>query len=206
MPFEKNHYNTAIKYQVSCTTLGLICFFMFFVSACKIKPADENTLSESNSFSNFTGITVKTGEMMPDFSLPDGAGRFVNLSQFKGKSPVMLLFYRGDWCPFCISQLKDLQNLLPTLEEHGVQLIAISPDTVATTENTARRFGQNYIFLSDTNRSLIDRLGIRNQSNLPHPAIFIVDQEGLLRWYYANSDYKTRPTSSQMKTVLEKLF
>ena len=194
------------KSRVGYFTIGLTFFFVLFISACKIKPADENSLAKNDSFSNFVGITVKTGQPMPDFSLPDGEGKSVSLMQFRGKAPVMLLFYRGDWCPFCISQLNDLQNLLPALEEFGVQLLAISPDTVATTQNTARRFGQNYIFLSDEDRSLIDTLGIKNNKNLPHPAIFIVDQKGILRWYYANSDYKTRPTSDQMKIILKQLF
>ncbi|HEY9135008.1 MAG TPA: peroxiredoxin family protein [Pseudomonadales bacterium] len=194
------------KSRVGYFTIGLAFFFVLFISACKIKPVDEHSLAKNDSFSNFVGITVKTGQPMPDFSLPDGEGKSVSLKQFRGKAPVMLLFYRGDWCPFCISQLNDLQNLLPALEEFGVQLLAISPDTVATTQNTARRFGQNYIFLSDEDRSLIDTLGIKNNKNLPHPAIFIVDQKGILRWYYANSDYKTRPTSDQMKIVLKQLF
>lgn len=193
------------KSRVGYFTIGLTLFLVLFITACKIKPVDENALA-TDSFTNFAGITVTSGQTMPDFSLPDGEGKPVSLKQFRGKAPVMLLFYRGDWCPFCISQLKDLQNLLPSLEEFGVQLIAISPDTVATTQNTARRFGQNYIFLSDEDRSLINKLGIRSNKNLPHPAIFIVDQKGILRWYYANSDYKTRPTSEQMKIVLQQLF
>ena len=105
-----------------------------------------------------------------------------------------------------MGQLEDFQNLLPVLDDYNIQLIAISPDNEATTKNTSRRFGQSYIFLSDTDRNVANELGIRSDENLPHPSLFLVATDGTLLWYYAHQDHKTRPSSLQMKRLLDKLF
>ena len=176
------------------------------LSACAVQPVPDNTISAEKSFSDFSGVKVSVGQSMPDFTLPDGEGHPVSLSQYQGKQPVMLLFYRGDWCPYCMGQLEDFQNLLPVLDDYNIQLLAISPDNEATTKNTSRRFGQSYIFLSDIDRKLTSELGIRSNENLPHPSLFIVATDGTLLWYYAHQDHKTRPSSRQMKQLLDKLF
>ena len=176
------------------------------LSACAVQPVPDNTISAEKSFSDFSGVKVSVGQSMPDFTLPDGEGHPVSLSRFRGRQPVLLLFYRGDWCPYCISQLEDFQNLLPVLDDYNIQLLAISPDNEATTKNTSRRFGQSYIFLSDIDRKLTSELGIRSNENLPHPSLFIVATDGTLLWYYAHQDHKTRPSSRQMKQLLDKLF
>ena len=118
----------------------------------------------------------------------------------------MLLFYRGDWCPYCVDQLTDYQTLLPELEKYNIQLLAISPDKLASVENTQRKFGQSYVFLSDKNLKATRQYGIGNQKNLPHPALFLIDKQGKLVWYYASKDHEARPSSAQVEAIIQKLF
>lgn len=184
----------------------LVLLFVTTLLACSVRPVADDTLSAEKSFSDFSGIKVSVGQTMPDFTLPDGEGHPVSLSGFRDRQPVLLLFYRGDWCPYCISQLEDFQGLLPVLNEYDIQLLAISPDNEATTKNTSRRFGQGYIFLSDTNRKITSELGIHSDKDLPHPSLFIVAKDGTLLWYYTSQDYKSRPSSLQMKQLLDQLF
>ena len=189
------------------TIRGLMLLMVLInLSACTISPVAKETLSSSNSYSDFSDVKASVGKPMPDFTLKDSNGETVSLSQFKNKQAVMLLFYRGDWCPYCISQLEDYQNLLPLLEQYNIQLLAISPDDVATARNTQRRLGQDYIFLSDSKREVVNLLGVGNEANLPHPAIFVVDKKGDLRWYYASVDHKVRPTAPQVEMILNDLF
>jgi len=188
----------------------LLSFFFiglaFLLSACSLKPVNPETLSASKSYSDFEGVKVKTGQQAPSFSLPDAQGNNVSLKQFKNRQPVMLLFYRGDWCPFCIDQLEDYQSLLPELEKYNIQLIAISPDARASVENTQRKFGQSYVFLGDQDLQVTKKYGIGNEKDLPHPALFLVDQKGKLVWYYASSDHTARPSAEQVEMIVKKLF
>jgi peroxiredoxin len=180
--------------------------FAVTISAYAMQPVSDKTISAEKSFSDFAGVKVSVGQAMPGFTLPDGEGHPVSLSQFQGKQPVLLLFYRGDWCPYCMGQLEDYQNLLQVLDDYNIQLIAISPDSEATTKNTSHRFGQSYIFLSDTDRQVAEELGIRSDENLPHPSLFVVATDGSLLWYFVHTNHKARPSSQQVRKLLDDLF
>jgi len=184
----------------------LVISLSFLLSACSLKPVSQNTLNASKSYSDFKGVKVVVGQQAPLFSLPDAQGNAVSLQQYKSKQPVMLLFYRGDWCPFCVDQLEDYQSLLPELEKYNIQLIAISPDARASIENTQRKFGRSYLFLSDQDLQITRKYGIGNKKDLPHPAIFLIDKEGTLVWYYASKDHKARPSAVQVEKIIQKSF
>lgn len=151
-------------------------------------------------------IALKAGNDAPTFSLPDASNEIVNLEDFKGKKGVLLLFYRGSWCPYCVSQLDDIQNLLPTLNRYGVQLLAISPDNAKKSAKLAERFNRPYVFLSDKDLAVAEAYGLKKNRKLPHPAIFLVDQEGKVIWYHVDQNYKQRPSALQLKAVLNTFF
>ncbi len=176
------------------------------LTACSISPVDNQTLSADKSYADFSGITPEVNQPAPQFYLPSGDGKQVGLADFKGKQPVLILFYRGNWCPYCMDQLDNYQALLPELEKHQIQLIAISTDDESAIKNNSRRFGQKYIFLSDRNLAVTRQYGIGNKNNLPHPALFLVDKQGDLIWYYASSDYKVRPTAGQVEAIIKNKF
>lgn len=177
-----------------------------FTTACSISPVEPNTLDAHKSYADFKGINVTVGEPAPAFSLPDSKGNAVALQDFQNKAPVMLLFYRGEWCAYCMDQLDNYQALLPELEKYDIQLLAISSDPVASLKNTQRRFGQNYIFLSDMDLKTTKKYGIGNTSNLPHPALFLIDKKGILKWYYASTDFRVRPTADQVEKIIQDVF
>jgi len=176
------------------------------VTGCNLKPVDPVTLNAKQSYSDFDGVAVKVGSVAPGFTLIDAKNNPVALQNYKNRAPVMLLFYRGDWCPYCIDQLADYQTLLPELEKYNIQLIAISPDDIASINNTQRKFGQSYVFLSDQNLKVSRLYGIGNEKDLPHPALFLLDEKGVLLWYYASKDHETRPSASQVEKIIQRLF
>jgi len=180
--------------------------YILLSTACSISPVKPETLDTQKSYADFTGINVNVGSLAPDFSLPNAQGQLVSLRDHQNKDAVLLLFYRGEWCPYCMDQLDNYQALLPELEKHNIQLIAISPDPVASLQNTKRRFGQNYIFLSDVNLQATNKYGIGNEKNLPHPSLFLIDKKGILKWYYASTDHKARPTADQVESIIRKVF
>jgi len=184
----------------------VIILSVLLISACSVKPVSQKTLNAQKSYTDFNGVELKAGDIAPNFSLLDAAGNNVSLGDFKNKQAVLLLFYRGDWCPYCMDQLSDYQALLPELEKYNIQLIAISPDDLSSMRNTSRRFGQSYIFLSDKNLQVTTRYGIGNSKNLPHPSLFLLDKEGVLLWYYASTDHKVRPSAQQVEGIIKALF
>src|ERR1700751_6131163 len=68
------------------------------------------------------------GAVAPDFSLPDAFGNKVSLREMLAVGPVVLSFYRGEWCAFCNFELHALQEILPQIQELGAALVAVSPE------------------------------------------------------------------------------
>ena len=73
-------------------------------------------------------------------------------------------------------------------------------------QNTKRRFGQNYLFLSDEGLLATSAYGIGSEKNLSHPSLFLVDKKAVLLWYYASTDHKVRPSAKQVEEIIKNLF
>ena len=71
---------------------------------------------------------LKVGDTAPDFSLPNAVGTLVRLSELLQQGPVVINFYRGEWCPYCNLELHAFQQLLPAFTAAKAQLVAISPE------------------------------------------------------------------------------
>ena len=72
---------------------------------------------------------LQVGELVPEFSALDQEGKLVSVKELLSEGPVVLVFYRGQWCPICNQHLQSFQDSLLLLEEFGVQLVAISPES-----------------------------------------------------------------------------
>jgi len=165
-------------------------------------PAAEATPPAAKTFT-MPGLGI--GESAPDFTLSDAAGKDVSLKALLKTSKVVLVFVRSaDWCPFCRKQLQDLQTSLPEIEATGATLIAISYDSPATNATASTKLGLTFPLLSDPGSKVIDAYGIRNQdakgraAGVPHPVVFILDQEGVIRVKLMRDGYKVRPESAEI--------
>lgn len=173
------------------------------LAACSVASVDQQHTGE-DSYSNLNSFSLKTGDLIPAVKLNDSQGQQHNVRALTEDQNVLLVIYRGEWCPFCIGQLESFESVLPELKNYNTGLVAISPDSQATNKNTQRKFGLDYLFLSDANMKLIDELGLRKNDKLPHPATILIGKGGEVLWYYVDPDFKTRPTGKQIRSVLNK--
>jgi peroxiredoxin len=192
--------------QNSARGLGYAIIFILLtlVMACNNKSVSEESLQSATGYSDVSGVKLQVGKPPPDFSLQSIEGGEVVLSKLRGRG-VMLIFYRGYWCPFCIGHLEDIQSILPELDKKGIQVIAISPDSIDGLKTMANRLDNPYWFLSDPKLEVIERYGIRKDEKLPHPAVVLIDKKGLVQWFYVGENYKQRPSASQLRMVIENL-
>ena len=173
---------------------------------------------------------LQPGDAAEDAALPNAAGETVRLAEQWARGPVVLVFYRGGWCPFCNLQLRAYQAVLPDIEALGARLIAISPqspDHASTQqEKEALRFdvlsdqggvaAARYRLLFELPPSLSETMA--NKMNLdltaynatdrwilPVPATFIIDRTGVVRYAYANPDFMRRLEPGVVLEQLRKL-
>jgi len=157
------------------------------------------------------------GDAIPDVTLRTEEDREVNLHKLVGAKPTVLIFYRGGWCPFCTRHLSDLVGIEKDLETAGAQLLAISMDQPSKLRETPQRDKLGYRLLSDSDANAAKAFGIvfqvedalvkkykdayridleaasgRTHHLLPHPAVFVADTDGRIRFAHVNPDYKVR--------------
>ena len=185
-------------------SLLLFILTLGFLIGCSNDPVPEHAVASEKGYTDISGITLKVGSAAPDFSLQSLNGKQVTLSKLRGDK-VLMVFYRGHWCPFCIGHLEDIQTLLPELEQRGYTVLAISPDDAKGMQKMADRMDRPYRFLSDANLKVTDLYGIRRDEELPHPAVIILDEKGLVQWFYVGEDYHQRPSATQLRQVIDRL-
>lgn len=157
---------------------------------------------------------VAVGSRAPDFTLTKMGGGTTTLSSFRGKKNVVLVFYRGFWCPYCIKQLAGMRQLLDAEMKQDTELLAISVDDSSGTRKTITRISADgvtpdFAFLSDPSHAVIARYGILNPSGgdrgIPHPATYVIDRDGVVRWRDIETDYKIRPANTAIVAAVRAL-
>jgi peroxiredoxin len=170
------------------------------------------------------------GEHAPDFSLPDAMQRSVSLQERLSDGPVVLVFYRGEWCPYCNTYLRALQAALPELTARGASLLAVSPQSPDHSLSITEKAQLGFDVLSDVDQTIIRAYRVQftapadlqdlhvnvfdndlrdhtaNRSwQLPVPATFVIDRAGVVRAAHVSGDYRTRMEPADIIAALDKL-
>lgn len=156
------------------------------------------------------------GAPMPGFLLPNAEGRLVSSDELLRSGPLVVVFFRGDWCPFCMLMLSALEEALPDLHAAGGTLVAMTPDTGGRTLRAKQAHGLHYEVLSDVDneaamqfgvvvnppesyRALLAGAGIdlaERHGNpggfIPLPATFLIGRDGVVRSAWIDLDVTRR--------------
>ncbi len=170
---------------------------------------------------------IPVGQSAPDFSLPNAYGETVRLQQLLRWGPVVLTFYRGAWCPYCNLQLQALRETEPHFKRYNAQLVAISPQMPDHSLKHIQEKGYPFEVLSDLDNRVMQayhlyfeiseelnqvyqrKLGLdlaeyngEGRYGLPVPGTFVIDQDGIVRAAFADTDYRKR---MEPRAILEAL-
>jgi peroxiredoxin len=172
---------------------------------------------------------LKPGDAMPSFILPDAEGRLVASDELLARGPLVVNFFRGNWCPYCLKALQALEAALPKIEAAGGQLVALTPDTGRHLTDTKRVQRLTYEILSDVDgavglqfgvlfrapaayREVLAGYGIdltERHGNgggfIPLPATFVVDRGGIVRYAFVDIDFTRRAEPAEILGALAKL-
>jgi len=129
----------------------------------RIDPGTAETLCRHNErliAEHVSERTPRVGVLAPDFTLPDQDGRPVSLRATLARGCVVLVFFRGGWCPFCLITLRALARTHPALRRQGAEILAVSPQALAHTFETAERHGLPFPVLSDHDNDIARSYGL----------------------------------------------
>jgi len=168
------------------------------------------------------------GDRAPDFELPSANGLNIRLSELRAVAPVVLIYYRGNWCPFCTRQLQGLQQALTDIHSQDAQLVAISPETAANGLDTQRRNQLAYPTLTDQGNAVAREFGLAyrvsadaaeqyapfvnlaehngdSSPELPLSATYVIDSAGVIRYAFVSVDFTERANPAEILQVLRRL-
>ncbi len=156
----------------------------------------------------------KVGKKLPSLLFYTNDGTVVRLDKFN-KQKKLLLFYRGNWCPLCMAQIKEIAAAYKQLEHKGVAVLLISPQPASHSAKLAKKMKVNFYFLTDKNNAMARQLGIDHPHGTPLgmeifgytsdtvlPTVLLADEQNNLVWVDQTDNYRLRP---EPKLFLEKL-
>ena len=192
-----------------------ILFSLLFVSLFTITHAQEKP----------EGLFINS--KAPDFKAKDQDGNEVVLKDLRKKGNIVLVFYRGSWCPHCSRYLKQLQNSFEDFKAKGAQVIIVTPQGDEGIDSAVAKSGASFPVIHDKDMKIannykvaykvdertygryknagIDLLKENNQVKdawLPVPAVYIINTEGSITFRYFEEDYKKRvPIADILKAL-----
>jgi peroxiredoxin Q/BCP len=133
------------------------------------------------------GRLLGIGEPAPDFYLASAAGDVVRLSDFRGKTEVVLFFYPKDETPGCTIEACSFRDSHEAFREAGATVIGVSSDSGRSHRRFADRHGLRYLLLSDADGAVRARYGVTKTLGLiPGRVTFVIDREGILRHVFSS--------------------
>lgn len=175
--------------------------------------ASPSALSQ-NADGGPTRVTV--GDRLPAAVLSTVEGKEMKLAEIVAEKPTVLIFYRGGWCPYCTKHLSALAGIQEDLDKLGIQILAVSPDQPSKLREKPDNAKIPYQLLSDRTMEAAKAFGIAFEVDadmrdkyrgfgidleaasgeahhlLPHPAVYVIDAKGIIRFAHVNEDYKVR--------------
>lgn len=169
---------------------------------------------------------LKPGAVAPEFELPDPSGRLVRYTDLIALGPLIIKFFRGRWCAYCVTELEAWQNLYPEVRRRSALLVAISPETERQNEFAVDQHKFSFPLLSDHGCKVAEQFGLAytispEQQNyyrsilinipfingdeswrLPLPATYVIDRAGKVAFASAYADFRVRPDPEEVLAAL----
>jgi len=170
---------------------------------------------------------LAAGAKAPAFELTDHNGNLVSSTELLNKGRVIICFFRGRWCPFCVGQLEAMNLVMPEIQAAGSSLIAISPQTVQQSFFVVDQHKLRFLLLSDLRNDVARQFGLVYRApefqqsvyrrafinlplangdeswELPIPATYILERDGTVLCASSNPDYTERPEPGEILSAVK---
>jgi len=182
-------------------------------------------MMKTRSVNESNGLAI--GDKVNNFSGVDQNGNTLQLSKLLEIGKVVVVFYRGQWCPICMPHIKKLQNGFDKIKDKGTNVILITPENQENIQKTILKTNvtipilhdKDYKIMSDFDVDFVPNKGLKfaynailradlnnaqsdSSETLPVPATYIIDTDSTILWRHFNRDYKKR---SHINDILSQL-
>lgn len=194
--------------------------FLFLSLSLQVFAQEESNIvpTEPNAI-----CPILIGEKIPEGTVTNLDNKEVEVTELTKDKPSVIIFYRGGWCSYCTNQLSGLNEIEKEMDELGFQVLAISQDDVAAINETKEEKDLDYNVVSDPEMKFAQKMGVAYKMDektikrykgygidlkgsgyqLPAPAVFVVDKEGIIQFTYVNPNYSVRLSPEVLLAVLK---
>ncbi|MGJ8632562.1 MAG: peroxiredoxin-like family protein [Luteolibacter sp.] len=185
---------------------------------------------EAIKAANVVENALSVGDTAPDFTLKNALGQEISLAAELKKGPVILTWYRGNWCPYCNIALAAMEEELPEFQKQGAALIALTPELPDKTLTTKEKNSLTFEVLTDLNHQVADKYRLlfkltpevekryeeffdladyngedAGTDTLPLAATYIIGKDGKIAWAFLHHDYHKRAEPKDITAFLKKM-
>jgi peroxiredoxin len=175
--------------------VGLACLEWYFLLALTVLP-------------RYTG-PIAEGSPLPAFHATLADGTEIDETYFHGRPMTAVVFFQGRWCPFCMTQLRELENHGEEFRRIGAEVVVVSIENVPSAAETKRDF-PSLTVVSDEQRELSNAIDLINRGFAPDgsdaaaPTILLVDGTGKVRWFHRPTRFIARPSAAELAATIER--
>jgi peroxiredoxin len=174
---------------------------------------------------NITKNALQVGSKSPDFMLKNAAGSRVSLYDELENGPVILMWYRGGWCPYCNLTLRAMEDMLPQFRAGGAQLLALTPESPDNSMTTIEKHKLSFEVLTDNDNAVAKAYGVvfqlteevkayyengfglsayngNDKGELPLGATYVIGTDGFITYAFLDADYRNRAEPLEVLNAL----
>jgi peroxiredoxin len=172
-----------------------------------------------------TGIEERilpAGAMAPGFALRDSNGKMLRTADLLSVGPLIIKFFRGRWCPYCVTELEAWRDLYGRVRENGALMVAIGPQVQRQSDFMVTQHGLPFPVLTDANNAVAEQFGLvytvpeyhrdhylsilvnipfvngEKSWRLPLPATYVIGRDGRVVHAEAHADFRVRPEPEEV--------
>ncbi|PKQ60922.1 hypothetical protein BZG02_17390 [Labilibaculum filiforme] len=174
------------------------------------------------SFGQKEQSSIVAGQKAPMFKAIDQNGKTIISDEILENEQLIVVFYRGQWCPLCNKHLSHLQDHINDFKQAGARLVAISPEITVNVEKTINKTKASYSILYDENSKIMKQYGVdfvlpeqlqekykgygidlavangNDTQTLPVPATYVIGKDGIVKYVQYDPDYKNRSNAEEI--------
>lgn len=182
-----------------------------------VEDSSDGDLSKFGMNPNYNPTGMEVGEEAPAITMVTATSEEVSLKKLYEEQPLVIIFYRGHWCPACNKHLSEFAERAVEIKKNGAKIIAVTPETYENVEKTISETGLDFMVISDTDGSVMKAFNVNfnvtedyqlkikeqygtsiseannaQEAVLPVPATYIIDTNGRIVYKQFDPDYTNR--------------
>ena len=179
------------------------------------------------AMAQINNVHLNIGDQAPQILGVDQNGKTINSLEILKEHKILMVFYRGNWCPHCKKHLSSLQDHLNEFTKKGVYVLVVTPETIERTIETQKKFETSFSIVHDKNNKIMNdykvayevneesvpnyfnaitkkiaAYNVENNNVLPVPATYLIGQDGKIIYVQYDPDYKNRSDFSEILKTL----